>query len=60
MVFLYSSGKKKHYTFRRIGYDLNVIQQSASLVFNTLMVDTCNDDVFFNCTPVRRASDSTC
>ena len=41
---------------RRIGYDLNVMRQSACLVFNQIMVD--NYAAFFNCTPVGRASDS--
>ena len=35
--------------YRRIGYNLNVMRQSACLVFNPVMV--------FNCTPVGRASD---
>ena len=39
--------------YRRIGYNLNVMRQSACLVFNPIMVDN-----FFNCTPVGRASDS--
>ena len=42
--------------YRRIGYNLNVMRQSASLVFNPIMVD--NYAAFFNCTPVGRASDS--
>ena len=42
--------------YRRIGYNLNVMRQSACLVFNTIMVD--NYAAFFNCTPVGRASDS--
>ena len=42
--------------YRRIGYILNVMRQSACLVFNQIMVD--NFAVFFNCTPVGRASDS--
>ena len=41
--------------YRRIGYNLNVMRQSACLVFNPIMVD--NYAVFFNCTPVGRASD---
>ena len=36
--------------YRRIGYDLNVMRQSACLVFNPIMVD--NYAAFFNCTPV--------
>ena len=42
--------------YRRIGYNLNVMRQSACLVFNPLMVN--NYAAFFNCTPVGRASDS--
>ena len=41
---------------RRIGYNLNVMRQSACLVFNPIMVD--NYAAFYNCTPVGRASDS--
>ena len=43
-------------SYRRIGYNLNVMRQSACLVFNPIMVD--NHAAFFNCTPVGRASDS--
>ena len=42
--------------YRRIGYNLNVMRQSACLVFNQIMVD--NYAAFFNCTPVSRASHS--
>ena len=42
--------------YRRIGYNLNVMRQSACLVFNPIMID--NYAAFFNCTPVGRASDS--
>ena len=42
--------------YRRIGYNLNVMRQSTSLVFNPIMVD--NYAAFFNCTPMGRASDS--
>ena len=42
--------------YRRIGYNLNVMRQSACSVFNPIMVD--NYAAFFNCTPVGRASDS--
>ena len=42
--------------YRRIGYSLNVMRQSACLVFNPITVD--NYAAFFNCTPVGRASDS--
>ena len=39
--------------YRRIGYNLNVMRQSACLVFNPIMVD--NYAAFINCTPVGRA-----
>ena len=52
MIFLFSSEKSY---YRRIGYNLNVMRQSACLVFNPIMVD--NYAAFFNCTPVGRASD---
>ena len=35
---------------KRIGYDLNVMQQSACLVVNPIAVD--NFAALFNCTPV--------
>ena len=53
--FLFSS-EKIIIRYRRIGYNLNVMQQSACLVLNPIMVD--NYASFFNCMPVGRASDS--
>ena len=41
---------------KRIGYDLNIMQQSACLVINTITVD--DFAALFICTPVDRASDS--
>ena len=41
--------------YRRVGYDLNVMRQSACLVFYPITIDNCA--AFFNCTPVGRASD---
>ena len=41
---------------KRIGYDLNVLRQSACLVINPITVDSFA--ALFNCTPVDRASDS--
>ena len=55
MIFLFSSEKITR-GYRRIGYNLNVMRQSACLVFNPIMVD--GYAAFFNCTPVGRASDS--
>ena len=49
-------GNDFSFLYRRIGYNLNVMWQSACLVFNPVMVD--NYTVFLNCTPVGRASDS--
>ena len=40
--------------YKRIGYNLNVMRQSACLVINPIMFD----DALFNFTPVDRASDS--
>ena len=42
--------------YRSIGYNLNVMRQSACLVFSPIMVD--NYAAFFHCMPVGRASDS--
>ena len=42
--------------YRRIGYNLNVMRQSACLVFNPITVD--NYATFFICKPVGRASHS--
>ena len=41
---------------KRIGYDLNVIRQSAYLVINPITID--NFAAIFNCMPVDRASES--
>ena len=41
---------------KRIGYDLNVMRQSACLVINPITV--ANFAALFNCTPVDRASES--
>ena len=42
--------------YKRIGYNLNVMQQSACLVISPITVD--GYATLFNCTPVDRASDS--
>ena len=52
----FSVQKKIIIRYRHIGYNLNVMQQSACLVFNPITVD--NYAAFFNCMPVGRASDS--
>ena len=55
MFFLFYS-EKIITCYRRIGYNFNVMRQSAYLVFNPIMVN--NYVAFFNCTPVGPASDS--
>ena len=42
--------------YKRIGYNINIMRQSACLVFNPIKVN--NFASLFNCTPVGRASDS--
>ena len=42
--------------FKRIGYNINIMRQSACLVFNSFTVN--NFASLFNCTPVGRASDN--
>ena len=41
--------------YKRIGYNMNVMRQTACLVVNPITVDNFAD--LFNCTPVGRASD---
>ena len=42
--------------FKRIGYNMNVMRQSACLFINPIKVDGYT--ALFNCMPVDRASDS--
>ena len=42
--------------YKRIGYNINIMRQSACLVFNQITAN--NFASLFNCTPVGRASDS--
>ena len=42
--------------YKRIGYNINIMRQSACLVFNPVTVN--NFASLFNCTPVSRVSDS--
>ena len=42
--------------YKSIGYNINIMRQSACLVFNPITAN--NFDSLFNCTPVGRASDS--
>ena len=48
--------RKNIMRYKRIGYTLNVMRQSACLVINPITVD--GYAAFFNCTPVDGASDS--
>ena len=48
--------RKNIMRYKRIGYNLNVMRQSACLVINPITVD--GYAALFNCTPVDRASDS--
>ena len=52
------SGKfrKINVRYKRIGYNINIMRQSACLLFNPITVN--NFASLFNCTPVGRASDS--
>ena len=51
----FSDRFRKIICHKRIGYDLNVMRQSARLVINPFTVD--NFAALLNCTPVDRASD---
>ena len=42
--------------YKKIGYNINVLQQTACLVVNPITVD--NVAFLFNCMPVGRTSDS--
>ena len=48
--------RKNIMRYKRIGYNLNVMRQSACLVISPTKVD--GYAALFNCTPVDRASDS--
>ena len=48
--------RKSIVRYKRIGYNINIMRQSACLVFNPSTVN--NFAFLFNCTPVGRASDS--
>ena len=48
--------KKKVKRFIRVGYNLDIMRQSACLVLNPIMVYSCG--FLFNCTTVGQASDS--
>ena len=42
--------------YKRIGYNINIMRQSACLMFNRITINYFAS--LFNCTPVGRASDS--
>ena len=48
--------KKIIMRYKRIGYNVDVMRQSACLLVNPIMVN--NNAVLFNCMPVGRGSDS--
>ena len=48
--------RKSIMRYKRFGYNLNVMRQSACLVINPITVN--GYAALFNCTPVDRASDS--
>ena len=48
--------RKNSVRYKRIGYNINIMRQSACLVFNLITVN--NFASLFNCTPVGQASDS--
>ena len=48
--------RKNVMRYKGIGYNLNVMRQSAGLAISPIMVD--GYAALFNCTPVDRASDS--
>ena len=52
----FSDQFRKNMRYKRIGYNLNVMRQSACLVINPITVD--GYPTLFNCTPVDWASDS--
>ena len=56
MTDLSEQFRKNIMRYKRIGYNLNVMRQSACIVINLIMVD--GYAALFNCTPVDRASDS--
>ena len=55
MIFLFNS-EKIITRYRRIGYNLNVMRQSACLCF--IPITVYNYAAFLNCTSMGRASDS--
>ena len=56
MTYFSDQFRKIIMRYKCIGYNLNVMRQSACLVINPITVD--GYAALFNCTPVDRASDS--
>ena len=56
IIYFSDQFRKNLIRYKRIGYNLNVMQQSACLVINPMTVD--GYATLFNCTPVDRVSDS--
>ena len=52
----YGFGTMTATTYKRIGYSLDIIWQTACLVINSIIVDSYTS--LFNCTTAVRASDS--
>ena len=56
MTVFHDQFRKNIMRYKRFGYNINVMRQSACLVINPITVD--GYAALFNCTPVDRASDS--
>ena len=56
LLALYAQFIKIISHYKKIGYNINVLQQTACLVVNPITVG--NFAFLFNCTPVGRTSDS--
>ena len=54
IFYLISNSKKSHH--KKIGYNINVLQQNACLVVNPITIG--NFAFLFNCTPEGRTADS--
>ena len=55
MLICFDQFRKIIVRYKRIGYNIDIMQQSACLMFNSITVN--NFASLFNCTPVGRASD---
>ena len=54
--FIQSFGAIQNTNYKRIGYSLDIMRQTACLVINRIIVDGCAS--LFNCTTAVRVSDS--